>query len=88
MADGHGLVRVVRAQGVKVWRYEYRVNGKEEKLNLCTYPAYSMTEAHRDHQNGRLLVEGGISPLGLRRDAEAAAEGAALAKGTRRLRLA
>lgn len=45
VADGHGLVIVVRAKGTMHWRYEYRIDGKKKKLPLGTYPAITLTEA-------------------------------------------
>lgn len=63
VADGHGLVIVVRAKGTMHWRYEYRIDGKKKKLALGTYPAVPLTEARRDHQAAKLMVDRGICPL-------------------------
>ncbi len=63
VADGHGLVIVVRAKGTMHWRYEYRIDGKKKKLPLGTYPAITLTEARRDHQAAKLMVDRGICPL-------------------------
>jgi integrase len=63
IADGHGLVIVVRAKGTMQWRYEYRINGKKQKLALGTYPSVTLTEARRDHQTAKLMVNRGICPL-------------------------
>ena len=63
IADGHGLVIVVRAKGTMQWRYEYRINGKKQKLALGTYPSITLTEARRDHQTAKLMVDRGICPL-------------------------
>lgn len=62
-ADGGGLSLVVRREGTKVWRYEYRVNGRKEKLLLGSYPAMSLKEARAAHQEKKLLVDRGISPI-------------------------
>lgn len=63
VADGHGLVIVVRAKGTMHWRYEYRIDGKKKKLALGTYPAVTLTEARRDHQAAKLMADRGICPL-------------------------
>ena len=71
LADGHGLVIVVRAKGTMQWRYEYRIDGKKQKLPLGTYPSVSLTEARRDHQTAKMLVDRGICPLEGRQTEEA-----------------
>lgn len=71
-ADGGGLSLVIRREGTKVWRYEYRVNGKKEKLLLGSYPAMSLKEARAAHQEKKQLVDRGISPLAADRDAQQA----------------
>lgn len=63
VADGHGLVIVIRAKGTMHWRYEYRIDGKKKKLALGTYPAVTLTEARRNHQSAKLMVDRGICPL-------------------------
>ena len=63
LADGGGLSLIVRAKGKMTWRYEYRVNGKKEKLTLGNYPAMSLAEARRLHQEKKLMVDRGESPI-------------------------
>ncbi len=63
LADGGGLVLVVRAKGAMAWRYEYRVNGKKEKLPLGNYPFTGLAEARRLHLAAKEKVKHGISPI-------------------------
>jgi len=63
LADGGGLSLIVRAEGRKAWRYEYRIDGKKEKLLLGSYPSMSLKEARAIHQEKKLLVDRGISPI-------------------------
>lgn len=71
-ADGGGLSLVVRAEGSKVWRYEYRIDGKKEKLLLGSYPSIPLKEARAIHQEKKLLVDRGISPIAAEREAQRA----------------
>lgn len=71
VADGLGLVIVIRAKGTMHWRYEYRMGGKKKKLPLGNYPAVSLTEARRDHQAAKLMVDRGVCPLGEKQNIEA-----------------
>lgn len=38
MGDSGGLFLLVQPSGGKLWRLKYRVDGKEKKLGLGTYP--------------------------------------------------
>jgi hypothetical protein len=41
LADGKGLYLLVTASGSKLWRFKYRLAGKEKKLALGAYPGTS-----------------------------------------------
>ena len=38
LADEKGLYLLVTVTGSKLWRLKYRINGKEKKLSLGSYP--------------------------------------------------
>jgi integrase len=62
-ADGGGLSLLIRAKGKKVWRYEYLVTGKKERLDIGSYPALSLSEVRSLHRNLKLEFERtGITP--------------------------
>jgi hypothetical protein len=62
LADGKGLYLEVRAAGTKVWRYRYRIAGKQTLYALGEYPVTSL-EAARTQRRGALeLVKLGIHP--------------------------
>ena len=46
----------------KLWRYKYRIAGKQKLLALGQYPEVSLAEAREAHQNARKLVAKGIDP--------------------------
>lgn len=61
-ADSGGLYLEVFPNGSKLWRWKFRVGGKEKRLALGAYPAISLKEARakRDDEKAKLLK--GIDP--------------------------
>lgn len=62
MADGGGLYLEVAPAGGKWWRYKYRINGKEDRCSLGTYPDIGLADARKRHLAARALVANGINP--------------------------
>lgn len=62
-ADGGGLSLLVRASGLKIWRYEYRVNGKKEKYVIGDNDVIPAPDARKKRDELERLVKAGISPL-------------------------
>lgn len=62
LADGQGLYLEVRVSGAKLWRYRYRIAGKENIFSIGGYPAISLAEARTEHDKARALVKQGIHP--------------------------
>ncbi|WP_432722272.1 tyrosine-type recombinase/integrase [Jeongeupia wiesaeckerbachi] len=62
IADGDGLTLLVREKGTKLWRYEYRLNGKKTKISYGNYPELSISDARKLHAVARHLVELGRHP--------------------------
>lgn len=61
-ADGGGLYIEVFPNGSKLWRWKFRVSGKEKRLALGAYPAVSLKDARakRDYEKAKLLK--GVDP--------------------------
>ncbi len=66
VADGGGLFIHALPGGSKVWRLRYRLGGKQEKVTLGPYPAFSLAEARAWREEARALVARGISPMGMK----------------------
>lgn len=66
-ADGGGLFVEVMPGGAKVWRLRYRLAGKQEKVTLGEYPAYSLAEARTWRDDCKALAGRGLSPMALKR---------------------
>lgn len=72
MFDGGGLYLEVSPAGGKLWRWKYRVNGKEKRLALGSYPDTGLADARDKRDAARKLLAAGIDP-GEHRKAEKAA---------------
>jgi integrase len=75
--DGGGLFLEILTTGTMVWRYQYLLGGKREKVTIGTYRYCGSAkdriiiglEAARDaHNEFRKLVKAGISPAGRTRE--------------------
>lgn len=62
LGDQGGLYLHVTDNGSKLWRYKYRIDGKQKLLALGKYPDISLADAREGHQQARKLVAGGIDP--------------------------
>lgn len=67
LADGGGLYVEVRPTGTKLWRYRYRIAGKENVFALGDYPSIGLSEARAQHDKARILVKQGVHPAHSRR---------------------
>ena len=62
MGDTLGLFLLVQPTGGRLWRLKYRVDGKEKKLGLGTYPEVSLSDARKRRDDARELVAAGKDP--------------------------
>lgn len=69
--DGGGLYIEVTGAGSKLWRYKYRIAGKEKRIALGAYPEISLKDARERHADARKLVARGIDPSAERKAAKA-----------------
>lgn len=62
LGDSLGLFLLVQPSGGKLWRLKYRIDGREKKLGLGTYPEVSLSEARRRRDDARELIAAGKDP--------------------------
>lgn len=62
LTDAHGLYLEVKPNGSKLWRYRFRIDGKENLFAIGTYPAVSLLSARQKREAARELVKQGINP--------------------------
>lgn len=74
LADGGGLHLLVQPNGAKLWRYKFRLNGKEGQHAIGIYPSTSLAKAREAHNQARYLVAQGTNPNQARRSAKLQAQ--------------
>ncbi|MBP3974354.1 tyrosine-type recombinase/integrase [Pseudoxanthomonas spadix] len=62
LADGGGLYLEVRPTGARLWRFRYRIAGKENLFAIGEYPSIGLAEARAEHGKARALVKQGVHP--------------------------
>lgn len=82
ISDSGGLFIEVRPNGSKLWRYAYRIAGKQSLFALGAYPDVSLQEARTAHAAARDLVAQSIHPA----HAKASAKGEAEARNADRFK--
>jgi integrase len=62
LSDSGGLYLLVSPAGGKLWRQKFRVDGREKKLAIGTYPEISLVEARKRRDEARELIAAGKDP--------------------------
>ena len=73
LADERGLYVEVFPTGGVVWRYRYRLNGKQEKLTLGKYPGLTLKNARIKREEASQAAAMGTSPAQQKQQAKVAA---------------
>src|SRR5215217_909016 len=73
--DGHGLFLLVKPNGGRYWRMQYRFGGKARGLAFGIYPEVSLHEARNKQADARKLLRNGIDPLVAKRELKLRAKG-------------
>ncbi|WP_343685507.1 Arm DNA-binding domain-containing protein [Asticcacaulis sp.] len=60
--DEGGLFLLIKPSGSKLWRFKYRINGKEMALALGSYPATGLKDARKARDDAKELLEKGGDP--------------------------
>ncbi|MDO6482011.1 tyrosine-type recombinase/integrase [Shimia thalassica] len=66
-ADFDGLFLLVNPNGSKLWRFKYRLHGKEKLLALGKYPEVSLVVARKRRDEARVQLANGDDPSALRK---------------------
>lgn len=72
LADEKGLYLLLTTTGSKLWRFKYRLNGKEKKLALGSYPDVSLKDARAKRDEARQISQAGRDPAVAKREARIA----------------
>ena len=76
-SDGKGLYLLVNPVGSKLWRWKYRVLGKEKVMSLGMYPDVSLAQARDGVDNARKVLAVGDDPMAIRKAHKVASRTAA-----------
>lgn len=76
LVDGGGLYLLVNTTGSKLWRYDYRFQGKRKTLAIGKYPDVSLAQARERHQEARALLAQDIDPAEKKQEAKQATKSA------------
>lgn len=68
LTDGNGLYLLVKPSGSKLWRYKYRIAGKENVFAIGEYPTISLQGARAARDDARELVKKGLHPSHARQE--------------------
>jgi hypothetical protein len=72
LADEKGLHLLVTVSGSKRWRLKYRIDGREKKLALVSYPEVGLKDARNRRDSARRAAESGSDPAAAKREARIA----------------
>lgn len=67
VSDGKGLYLLVNPNGSKLWRWKFRVLGKEKVMALGAYPETSIAQARDGLLEARKLLAAGVDPMAVRK---------------------
>ena len=62
-SDEKGLYLEIRPNGSKLWFLKYRVEGKEKRLGLGSYPDVTLADARKARDSARAQIQAGRDPL-------------------------
>lgn len=62
LSDGLGLHVLVTPSGGKLWRLQYRFDGKQKTLALGTYPVITLAAARQWRDDAKKLLANGVDP--------------------------
>jgi integrase len=67
LADTGGLYLLVTPSGGKLWRWNYRYDGKQKTMSFGKYPDVSLADARDAHQEARKALANGDDPMAQRK---------------------
>jgi integrase len=62
LADGGGLYLLVKPNGTRSWRMDYRFAGKRKTLSIGLYPTVGLSDARQKREEAKKLISAGQDP--------------------------
>lgn len=72
LSDGLGMYLLLKSDGSRYWRMDYRFDGKRKTLALGVYPEVSLSNARQRREDARRLLAAGTDPGVARKSAKRA----------------
>jgi integrase len=72
LADANGLYLLLKPSGGRLWRFDYRFEGKRKTISMGAYPDVSLKDARWRRDDARKLLSQGIDPSAERKQAKKA----------------
>jgi len=69
VTDGRGLYLLLTKAGGKLWRFQYRLDGKQKQITLGRYPDVSLKAARDKRDKARVQLAEGIDPIATKKAA-------------------
>jgi hypothetical protein len=66
-ADERGLYLEVHPNGSKLWRFKYRLAGKDKRIAIGRYPDVGLADARRARDDARRQIQDGLDPVSERK---------------------
>jgi integrase len=76
LTDEKGLYLLIQESGGRLWRFDYRFDGKRKTLALGSYPDVSLADARNKHDEARKLLANDADPSETKKAAKASKNGA------------
>ena len=77
LSDGKGLYLLISPAGSKLWRWKYRVLGKEKVMSMGSYPDVPLAKAREGLDKARKVLAAGSDPMAIRKADKVATRAAA-----------
>lgn len=71
LSDGSGMYLLLKPDGGRYWRLDYRQDGKRKTLALGVYPTVTLLDARQRREDARKLLANGTDPGEARKEAKA-----------------
>ena len=68
LSDGEGMYLLVKVNGKKYWRMDYRFSGKRKTYALGVFPIVSLKEAREGRYGARRLLSEGLDPSEVKKE--------------------
>lgn len=72
LTDERGMYLLIQPTGGKLWRLDYRFEGKRKTMALGCYPDVSLGEARRRRDRARELIAAGTDPVAAKKETKQA----------------